>query len=278
MRVSEALAAARAALAAVVAGLLWGASAQALSPAAITAMQRPATLASLLPEQGDRPPPPWRFVGFPPARAQLAPTRFAIERIDGERALKVSTQASYGTLVHDLPLGPAARLQWQWRLDQPLSGGTAPPDIRTRAGDDAALKVCVMFNHPIERVPFVERTLLRIARSVSGEDLPAATLCYVWDSTYPAGTEGTNPYTRRVRFVVLQGRNAPLAQWQAEARDVTADFLQAFADEWPAGAPAPQVRAVLVGADSDNTGSSSQGWVRGLSWLPWTPGAPVDGR
>ncbi len=52
-----------------------------------------------------------------------------------------------------------------------------------------------------------------------------------------------------------------------ETRDVAADFAKLFADELPAGAAVPKVRAVLVGADSDNTGSQSVGWVKGIDWL-----------
>jgi hypothetical protein len=210
----------------------------------------------------------WRFVGFPKTKADIPATRFELADVQGERALKVSTRASYGTWVHDLPKVNPGRLQWRWRLDQPLTGGKVVADIQTKAGDDAALKVCVMFDHPLDRVPFVERTVLRIARSVSGEDLPAATLCYVWDSVHPAGLQGANPYTQRVRFITLQGKGAPLAQWQSENRDVAADFAKLFADELPAGAAAPKVRAVLVGADSDNTGAESVGWVRDIQWRP----------
>ena len=209
----------------------------------------------------------WRFVGFPKSKADIPATRFELAEVQGERALKVSTRASYGTWVHDLPKTEPGRLQWRWRLDQPLTGGKVVADIQTKAGDDAALKVCVMFDHPLDRVPFVERTLLRIARGVSGEDLPAATLCYVWDSVHPAGLQGANPYTPRVRFITLQGKGASLAQWQSESRDVAADFAKLFADELPTGGAVPKVRAVLVGADSDNTGSQSVGWVKGIDWL-----------
>jgi hypothetical protein len=209
----------------------------------------------------------WRFVGFPKSKADIPATRFELAEVQGERALKVSTRASYGTWVHDLPKTEPGRLQWRWRLDRALTGGKVVADIQTKAGDDAALKVCVMFDHPLNRVPFVERTLLRIARSVSGEDLPAATLCYVWDSVHPAGLQGPNPYTQRVRFLTLQGKGAPLAQWQTETRDVAADFAKLFADELPTGGAVPKVRAVLVGADSDNTGAQSVGWVKGIDWL-----------
>lgn len=222
-------------------------------------------LSPLVPPDG-APVSNWRFVGLPKSKVDRPSTRFELAQVQGERALKVSTRASYGTWVHELPKAHPGRLQWRWRLDQPLSGGQGVADILTKAGDDAALKLCVMFDHPLNSVPFLERSLLRIARSVSGEDLSAATLCYVWDSVYTAGLQGVNPYTQRVRFIILQGKGAPLAHWQTENRDVAADFAKLFADEMPAGATAPTVRAVLIGADSDNTGAESVGWVKSIAW------------
>jgi hypothetical protein len=224
-------------------------------------------LSPLVPPEGT-PLSNWRFVGLPKSQASMPPTRFEWAEVQGERALKVSTRASYGTWVHELPKVKPSRLQWRWRLDQPLTGGHGVVDILTQAGDDAALKLCVMFDHPLSSVPFLERTLLRIARNLSGEDLPAATLCYVWDSVHPAGLQGANPYTPRVRFITLQGKGAPLAQWLTENRDVAADFVRLFADELPAGSAVPKVRAVLIGADSDNTGSESLAWVRSVAWIP----------
>lgn len=208
--------------------------------------------------------PAWRVVGFPKQHADIPLTRFEAATVDGERAVQVLTASSYGTLVHDTPNRSPGRLQWRWRLDQPLSGGQAAPDLTTQAGDDAALKVCALFDHPLERVPFVERTVLRIARSVSGEALPAATVCYVWDSAHAAGRQGANPYTRRVRYISLRGSETPARQWAAEARDLAQDFSTLFADELPAGAAVPRLRSVLIGADSDNTASRSTGWVTDL--------------
>lgn len=215
--------------------------------------------------------PAWRFVGFPKAKADIPFTRFEVDRVDGVPAVQVITASSYGTLVQDWSGTAPTRLQWRWRLDTPLSGGKTPPDILTKAGDDAALKVCVMFDHALDRVPFVERTVLRIARSVSGEALPAATVCYVWDSTHPALTQAANPYTKRVRFISLQGKGAPLARWVHESRDVAADFATLFADELPANAAAPRITRVLLGADSDNSASTSSGWVADLRWAEQAP-------
>lgn len=212
--------------------------------------------------------PGWRYVGFPKQKAEIPPTVIEAGQADGQPAVQVVTTASYGSLVHDLKDAPPTRLQWRWRLDQPLTGGKAAPDLTTKAGDDAALKVCAMFDHPLDRVPFVERTVLRIARSVSGEALPAATVCYVWDSGRAAGLQGANPYTRRVRYISLRGSEAPTRQWLNESRDLARDFATLFADELPAGSAVPPVRTVLIGADSDNTASRSSGWVAELRTGP----------
>ncbi len=238
--------------------------------ATVALAQTPTPLPPLL-LKGGALSPDWRFVGFPKAQAEIPPTRFEAGTVDGEAALKVAADRAYGTWVNGWS-GPApARLQWRWRLDTPLSGGTGPADLLTKAGDDAALKVCVMFDQPLERVPFVERTVLRIARSVSGAALPAATLCYVWDSAGAAGVQGANPYTRRVRFISLQGQASPLGRWANESRDIAKDFATLFADELPQGAQTPRselppVNTVLIGADSDNTASQSLGWLADLHW------------
>jgi hypothetical protein len=211
----------------------------------------------------------WRFVGLP-NKPDIGATTFDVGQTDGVPGVRLRTDKSYGTWAHDWR-GTATTLQWRWRLDEPLGGGVRPADIRRKDGDDAALKVCVMFDHALDRVPFGERTLLRLARSVTGENLPAATVCYLWDAMQPANTQGANPYTRRVRYVVLQGRTAPLQRWVAESRDVAVDFLALFGDELPADGPtraAPAVSAVVIGADSDNTQARSSGWIAQLQWKP----------
>jgi len=215
--------------------------------------------------------PAWRWVGFPQRHKPLPPTRFEAGVADGTAAVRVDTQSSYGAwaLRWGTPQPvPQAALAWRWRIDRPLTGGTAPANLLTQAGDDAALKLCVMFDLPLARVPWVERTLLRVARGISGEPLPTATVCYVWDPLLPPGTTGTNPYTRRVRFVSLGGPAAALGQWASESRDLAADFRQLFADELgtePATA-VPPMTAVVLGADSDNTASRSRAWVAQVEW------------
>ena len=223
--------------------------------------QKPA-LTPLTGAEGTTPPAPWRAVGLPRNKAPL--TTMDIVSIDGVRVLRLQTDKSYGTLVHELPGGVAgldATIKWRWRLDQAVANA----DLRKKEGDDAALKVCVMWGMPLEQVPFNERTLLRLARSLSSELLPAATVCYISDRSLATGTTLANIYSRRVRSIIADGRGSPLAKWRLHKRRVGDDFLKLFGDE---SKVVPPVLAVVVGADADNTGGSSLGYIADLVFSP----------
>ena len=227
-----------------------------------TALAQKPVLAPLAAGESATPPAPWRAVGLPRNKAPLA--QMDIVSIDGVRALRLQTDKSYGTLVHELPggvAGPDATLKWRWRLDQAMANA----DLRKKEGDDAALKVCVMFDLPLEQVPFGERTLLRLARSLSSEPLPAATVCYISDRSLATGTTLANIYSRRVRSIITDGQGSPLAQWRGHERRVGDDFLKLFGDE---SKVVPPVLAVVVGADADNTGGSSLGYIADLVFSP----------
>ena len=248
------------------------------------------------------PPGAAAWVSAPLPAQKLPPTSFDLRVVDGRPAWRLESPASYGNLVHAVPgAGAQARtLAWRWRLDRAIERA----DLLTKAGDDAALKICVLFDMPAEHVPFVERQLLKVARAASGQALPAATLCYVWAPLVSAGaasgprgaTGGAvgaaaaapagagagagagaagaanstgavlpNAHTRRMRWMVLRAAESPLGTWQTEQRDLRADFLRAFGDET---STVPPLVAVLVGADADNTGGHGLGWVQDLMLRP----------
>ena len=213
-----------------------------------------------------QPPSPWRAVGLPKGKAPL--TRMDIATLEGERVLRLASDKSYGTLSHALPdiaLSPQATLRWKWRLDQGLPGA----DLRRKDGDDSPLRVCALFDLPLEKLGFMERSLMRIARSASGEPLPAATLCYVWDHNLPTDTELANAYTRRLRFIVLNSGDSPLGTWVTHERRLTADFLRVFKSDLSQDpGSVPPLIAIVVGADSDNTGGTSLGFIGDIILKP----------
>jgi hypothetical protein len=185
---------------------------------------------------------------------RIPPAHFAVVDLGGERVLRVDSERGYANLVHRLPGVGAGVLGWRWRVDVAPAGA----NLTRREGDDTAIKVCALFDMPFERVPFLERALLRLASLLTRETLPAAVLCYVWDANLPADTLLRNPYTARVRY--LTSRGTP-GQWRDERHDLAADFLRAFGDE---SRDVPPLVAIAIGADTDNTGSRSLAYLDGL--------------
>jgi Protein of unknown function (DUF3047) len=236
---------------------IWLASA--LAQPAQAPIQQPSPFSSA---SAGEPPAPWRVVGLPMGHKPL--TRFDITPIDGQRVLRVQTDRSYANLVHDLPHlvpAPGTQLHWRWRLDQPLRD----TDLRRREGDDTALKVCLLFDMPLAGLGLVERNMLRAGRTLSGENLPSATLCYVWDHMLAPGTLLHNAFSHRLRMMVVDSGDQQLGQWRAHTRDVAADFQRAFGEESATLAP---LQALLVGADADNTGGHSLGYVGDVTLSP----------
>lgn len=210
----------------------------------------------------DQAPAPWRVAGVPGGKIPL--THFSMVDMGGRKVLRVATAKSYGNLVHDLPAGATAaglRLNWRWRLENALQGA----DLLTRQGDDSPLKVCVLFDMPLEKLGLIERNLFRVARAASTEKLPSATLCYVWDDRLSPETMLSNAYTSRVRLIVTTSGAQQLGQWVQQSRDIAVDFRRAFGAESDS---LPPVMAILVGGDADNTGGRSTGYLEDIRLAP----------
>ncbi len=198
---------------------------------------------------GDGPPPGWRHETLPKVERANA---YAIETVDGAAVLRIVSTASASSLVAPATgaLAGHGLLRWRWKVSRALAGS----DLRTKAGDDYAARLYVLFDLPADRLPLGDRLRLQAARALSGREIPAAALCYVWGTAQPAGATGWNPYTDRVRMVVLDSGDAQAGQWRAHARTLREDWAQAFPG------PMPPVQAIAVGADTDNTGDSVVAW------------------
>lgn len=144
----------------------------------------------------------------------------------------------------------ASLLQWSWKVSRSLAGS----DLRTRQGDDYAARLYVLFDLPLERLPLGDRLRIQASRALAGIDVPSAALCYVWGSAQRAGSSAWNPYTDRVRMIVIESGNTHAKRWRPVRRDVRRDWHEAF------GGPMPAIQGVAVGADTDNTGDSVETW------------------
>lgn len=177
-------------------------------------------------------------------------TRYQLVGEEGVTVLRARADASTAGIIRDVRVDLAARplLGWRWKVTRlPLKA-----DLRTKAGDDYAARLYVVFDLRLAELPFGQRFGVTMARILYGEDVPAAALCYVWATRAAAGTFAPNAYTDRVRMIVVESGAARLGEWRAYERDAAADYRRAF------GAEPPAVKGVVVSTDTDNTGETAE--------------------
>lgn len=205
-------------------------------------------------------PAAWKYASLPNKVA----TQFSIVDMGGAHVLKVQADESYGNLVHAVhaTIGDKSTLAWRWRVDK-LNDDA---DIKTRGGDDSPAKICVFFAYDASKLSFGERTKLALAHGTTGQDVPAETLCYVWDNKVPVDTGLSNAFTSRIRMIVLESGPAKLTQWVSQRRTIAADYQRMFGDE--SGGKVPEVTGVAVSADADNTHGHSLAYFGDVTLTP----------
>ena len=218
------------------------------APLAIAASASIAAFSSMPP--GSALPPGWDLVTLP----GIAPPAIALVEDSGAAVLRVRSVGAAGSVAHRLEADATRTpiLAWRWKVDRVLDNA----DLARKEGDDFAARVYVSFDVPQQALPLALRARMKLAKLLYGADLPAAVLCYVWDNTHPPGTTAWNPFSDRVRMIVLRSGGAQAGRWMAESRDLAADYRAAFGTS----APVPPISGVAASADTDQTGEAVTAW------------------
>jgi hypothetical protein len=192
------------------------------------------------------------------------PTQFSLVREGEQTVLRARAESSFGTVAFETQVDMGARplLTWRWKIDHVVAGA----DTGTKAGEDYAARVYVSFAVPSSTLSLAERARLKVAGALYGTEIPAASICYVWDSRLAVGTVRASPFTDRVRTIILRSGNEEAGRWVTETRDVEADFRAAFGGEYHG--PTPEVTGIAVGNDTDQTQGSVTAWFGDLAWKP----------
>lgn len=139
-----------------------------------------------------------------------------------------SVKASFG-VERGVDVNPfeTRYLTWRWRVTQLPADG----DFRRASTDDQAAQVLVAF---------ADRRILT----------------YIWDSNAPKGTarHASSIPLVHIFAVVCESGSAEMNRWVFEARDVAADFEQAY------GRPAPLVKGLRLQINSQHTGSIAESY------------------
>lgn len=195
---------------------------------------------------GSAPPAGWAVQTSPNIKAQ---TRYTLVDDNGTTVLRADSAAAASGLSRSLAVNPAQfpLLRWRWKISNLINRA----DLRSKDGDDFPARLYVTFDYPLERLPFLERSKLRLARALFDPHLPAATLCYVWDGKAAAETVAPSAYTDRVRLIVVEPGAARVGQWVDAERNIARDFRNAFGED------VPPVNGIVIATDTDNTGATA---------------------
>jgi hypothetical protein len=185
-------------------------------------------------------------------------TRYTLVDDNGVTVLRADSQAGASGLSRALRVDPVDLpwLRWRWKISNVIEQA----DLRSKEGDDFPARIYVMFDYPLEKLPFLERNKLRLARALFDPHLPAATLCYVWDGKAPAGTIAPSAYSERVKIIVVESGSARAKQWVDVERNIARDFHAAFGED------APPVSAIAIATDTDNTGTFATAFFGDISF------------
>ena len=192
--------------------------------------------------------PGWEVLNFP----GKARTEFVRVRKDGRDAVMALARSSVSMkrLRLDVPPESLGAVRFSWMVPQLIEQA----DMARRDLDDSPVRIVLVFDGDRSRFTPAESMMSELARTLTGEEMPYATLMYVWCNRRAPGEVITNPRTSRIRKVVVESGAANLGRWLDYERDVRADYIRAF------GEPPGALRGVALMTDSDNTRSVTRAW------------------
>ncbi len=174
-------------------------------------------------------------------------------------ALEANAEASASGLYRSIRINPETHptLSWRWKVAGLIPGA----DKRHAHTEDSPARLLVSFHGDPSKIDFVERSKMRMARALSGQEVPYATLMYVVANDLPVGTLLANPHTDRIQMIVVASGEGQVGQWMDFRRNVLEDYRRAFGeDPW-------DIVSVGVMTDADNTGKSARCHYGDISFL-----------
>lgn len=197
---------------------------------------------------GNQRGPGWRHHPFPGKPA----SQFRYVQKDGRAAMAANSVSSASMLRQVMRVEPAelADLRFSWKVPALI----AHADMALRDADDSPVRILLMFEGDRNKFSGKNAVLSELTRALTGEELPYATLMYVWCNTRVPGTVIVNPRTDRIRKLVVESGVGNLQQWIDYKRDIRKDYETAFGE-----APGALV-GIGIMTDSDNTRTNTQAW------------------
>lgn len=187
-------------------------------------------------------------------------TEYALVKDDGTQVIRARADRSASGLeqpisvdLHDYPVA-----EWRWKVPKLIEEA----DNTTPANADAPARVIFMFEGGRERLPAHELLNYDLAKALTGNALPYATLMYIWEPNRREGEIITHYNTSRVKMVVAANGARDLSRWHETRVNVLEDYRRAFGED------PPRINKVGIMSDSDNTGTSIEAFFGDIRFHP----------
>jgi hypothetical protein len=195
----------------------------------------------------------WRHHEFPGKQ----PTQYAYEQLDGRHSVVARASSSASMLRQAVRVEPAklGGIHFSWKVPQLIPGA----DLTRREMHDSPVRLVLVFEGDRSDFSMKNSMLSELSRTLTGEELPYATLMYVWCNACLPESIFINPRTDRIREIVLEAGPAHLGRWLDYQRDIRADFQKAF------GVAPGALLGVGMMTDTDNTRQNTVAWYGPVS-------------
>lgn len=157
------------------------------------------------------------------------PTRYRLVELDGVVVIQADSAEGGSGLYRKIRIDPRRTpiLEWRWRVPRDSGrGGADGPSVYS-----PPVRLSVGFDGDPAKLDFDDRAKLRMAKALTVNGLPYASLLYVWLNQRPVGALYSSPHTERVRHIVVESGERHLGQWVTVRRNVLEDYKRAFGEE-----------------------------------------------
>ncbi|MBY0466114.1 MAG: DUF3047 domain-containing protein [Burkholderiales bacterium] len=176
---------------------------------------------------------------------------FTPVEVDGQPGLQVKATSSLSLLRKQLPAPRTEPLEvwFSWWVENLIDGA----DLSDTGASDAPAQLLVAFDGDRSLLSARNAMMSELLLLVTGEEMPYASMVYVWANEHPVGTVIRDPRSDRIRYLVVEQGDQHLRQWVHHRRDIHADYRQVFGEE-----PGPVVGLAIM-TDTDNTRTQARG-------------------
>ena len=154
--------------------------------------------------------------------------------------IQASSKGTASGMIYKIEFDPKEHpvLNWQWKVDNIISKG----DARTKSGDDYPARIYVVFPSMF----FWQTKILN----------------YIWANKLPKGTSVKSSYSTNFAMIAVESGRENLGRWQEYNMNIYKNYIDNF------GTAPPDVGAVAIMTDTDNTGETASACYGPIRFLP----------